>query len=48
MPSIAQSEPGIEPNGVANDFRWKAVALKADVTHPNRLLQIPVSVRTLM
>ena len=22
---IAQSEPGIEPNGASNDFRWKAV-----------------------
>ena len=21
--SIAQSEPGVEPNGVSNDVRWK-------------------------
>ena len=28
--SIAQSEAGIEPNGMANDVRWESVALKAD------------------
>ena len=35
--SITQSEPGIEPNGVANDVSWKAVAFKANVVHPKRL-----------
>jgi hypothetical protein len=35
--SVAQSEPGVEPNGVANDVRWKSVTLKADVVHPARL-----------
>jgi hypothetical protein len=35
--SIAQSEPGVGPKGVANDVRWKAVTLKADVIHPATL-----------
>ena len=43
--SIAQSEAGIEPNGMANDVRWEAVALKADFVHLDRLPQMPVRVR---
>ena len=35
--SIAQSEPGIEPNGASNDFRWKAVTFEGDGVHPQRL-----------
>ena len=42
--SIAQSEAGIEPNGMANDVRWEAVALKADFVHLDRLPQMPVRV----
>ena len=34
---IAQSEPGIEPNGASNDFRWKAVTFERDGVHPKRL-----------
>ena len=34
---IAQSEPGIEPNGVSNDVRWKAVTFEGDGVHPKRL-----------
>ena len=34
---IAQSEPGIEPNGASNDFRWKAVMFEGDGVHPKRL-----------
>ena len=34
---IAQSEPGIEPNGASNDFRWKAVTFEGDGVHPQRL-----------
>ena len=34
---IAQSEPGIEPNGASNDFRWKAVTFEGDGVHPKRL-----------
>ena len=34
---IAQSEPGIEPNGAPNDFRWKAVTFEGDGVHPKRL-----------
>ena len=34
---IAQSEPGIEPNGASNDFRWKAVTFEGDGAHPKRL-----------
>jgi hypothetical protein len=41
--SKAQSEPGVEPNGVANDVRWKAMAFKADFLHPARLNRIPNS-----
>ena len=37
--SKAQSEAGIEPNGVANDGRWKAMVFKADVLHLGRLIQ---------
>ena len=33
---IAQSEPGIEPNGASNDFRWKAVTFEGDGVHPKR------------
>ena len=36
---IAQSEPGIEPNGASNDFRWKAVTFEGDGVHPKRLHQ---------
>ena len=43
--SIAQREAGIEPNGMANDVRWEAVALKADFVHLDRLPQMPVRVR---
>jgi hypothetical protein len=43
--SIAQSEAGIEPNGMANDVRCEAVALKADFVHLDRLPQMPVRVR---
>jgi hypothetical protein len=42
--SIAQSEAGIEPNGMANDVWWEAVALKADFVHVDRLPQMPVRV----
>ena len=35
--SITQSESGIEPDGVANDFRWKTMALEGDVLHPEIL-----------
>ena len=35
--SIAQCEPGIEPYDMANDFRWKAMAFKADIVHLGRL-----------
>ena len=35
--SIAQSEPGVEPNGVSNDVRWKAVTFEGDGVHPKRL-----------
>ncbi len=35
--SIAQCEPGIEPYGMANDFRWKAMAFKAYFLHLDRL-----------
>jgi hypothetical protein len=45
--SIAQSEAGIEPNGMANDVRWKSVALKADFVHLDRLPQMPVRVRNV-
>ena len=38
---IAQSEPGIEPNGASNDFRWKAVTFEGDGVHPKRLHQNP-------
>ena len=34
---IAQSEPGIEPNGASNDVRWKAVTFEGDGVHPKRL-----------
>ena len=34
---IVQSEPGIEPNGASNDFRWKAVTFEGDGVHPKRL-----------
>ena len=34
---IAQSEPGIEPNDVSNDVRWKAVTFEGDGVHPKRL-----------
>ena len=34
---IAQSEPGVEPNGMSNDFRWKAVTFEGDGVHPKRL-----------
>ena len=37
--SIAQSEPGVEPDCVADDFRWKPVALKGNILHPQTLLQ---------
>ena len=43
--SIAQSEAGIEPNGMANDVRCEAVALKADFVHLDRLPQMRVRVR---
>jgi hypothetical protein len=33
----AQCEPGVEPNGVANDIRWKAMTLEGDVAHLERL-----------
>ena len=45
--SIAQSEAGIEPNGMANDARGKSVALKADVVHLDRLPQMPLLVLTV-
>ena len=35
--SKAQSEPGVEPNGVANDVRWKAVTSEGDGSHPDML-----------
>ena len=34
---IAHSEPGMEPNGVSNDARCKAVTFEGDVVHPKRL-----------
>ena len=37
--SKAQSEPGVEPHGVADDFRWKTIALKGNILHPQTLLQ---------
>jgi hypothetical protein len=45
--SIAQREAGIEPNGMANDVRWEAVALKADFVHLDRLQKMPVRVRNV-
>jgi hypothetical protein len=42
--SITQSEAGIEPNSVANDIRWKSMACEGDVSHRDRLPQMPVSV----
>lgn len=42
--SIAQSEPAIEPNRVANYFRGESVTLKADIVHLDRLPQMPVRV----
>ena len=42
--SIAQSEPGIEPNRVANNIRWKSMASKRDVIHLDRLSQMPLHV----
>jgi len=42
--SIAQSEPGIEPNSVANDVWWKSVTLKADFVRLDRLPQMPARV----
>jgi hypothetical protein len=42
--SIAQSEPGIEPNGVVNDIRWKSMPGKGDVIHLHTLSQMPVPV----
>ncbi len=35
--SKAQSEPGVEPNGVANDVRWKAVACERNGSHLDML-----------
>lgn len=40
--SIAQSELGIEPNGMANDIRCKSMASKGNVTHTDRLSQVPM------
>jgi len=37
--SIAQSEPGVEPYCVADDFRRKPIALKGNILHPETLLQ---------
>jgi len=37
--SIAQGEPGIEPDCVADDFRWETIALKGNILHPQTLLQ---------
>ncbi len=34
----------LEPNGMANDVRWKSVTLKTDVVHLDRLPQMPVRV----
>ena len=42
--SIAQNEPGIEPNGVANNIRWKSTASKRDVIHLDGLSQMPLHV----
>jgi hypothetical protein len=36
--SIAQSEPGVEPYSVADDFRRKTIALKENILHPQRLV----------
>ena len=45
---IAQSEPGVEPNGVSNDFRWKAVTFEGDGVHPKRLhLNHQIEIRAL-
>ena len=35
--AITQSEPAVEPYGVADDFRWKAMALEGEVVHPKML-----------
>ena len=37
--SKAQSEPGVEPYCVADDFRWKTIALKENILHLRTLLQ---------
>ncbi len=37
--SITQGEPGIEPYCVADDFKWKPIALKGNILHPWTLLQ---------
>ena len=37
--SITQSEPGVDPYRVADDFRWKTVTFKGNVLHPRTLLQ---------
>jgi hypothetical protein len=42
--SIAESEPAIEPNRVANNIRWKLMASKRDVIHLERPSQMPLHV----
>ena len=42
--SITQSKPGIEPNRVDNNIRWKSMASKRDVIHLDRLSQMPLHV----
>ncbi len=37
--SITQSEPGVEPYCVADDFRRKTIALEGKIVHPQTLLQ---------
>ncbi len=45
--SIAQSEPSIEPNCVANDVRWKSMACEGDGSHPDMLTDDEIEVRAL-
>ena len=37
--SITQSEPGVEPYCVADNFRRKTIALEGNILHPRTLLQ---------
>jgi hypothetical protein len=46
--SIAQGEPGIEPDDMANEFRWETMAFEGDGLHPRILPQMAMTASTLM